>query len=228
MSSVFLDLHSLVSGSEVEEISKRKVRDGEIKQYTKDKRLKTIVNYNKGIKHGVSYLYHDDGETVLLSMPYNNGKREGTSKKYYKSGVLYASTSYHDDLLHGKREIYYSSGQIKAIINYGFAKPGVGTVEYLTDGTLKQANSIEITEIGNNYFLSTSQECRNLKFYIGKLIEDQFFDAVHPDIKLLPKENGSYFVDLSVYTPSFLKYQDVVCHCESSQGNPIIMKKKLF
>ncbi|WP_436517005.1 toxin-antitoxin system YwqK family antitoxin [Ekhidna sp. To15] len=225
--STYLDVSSLLL-EEDEPAVERKVRDGEVRQFTKDQRLKTVVNYDKGIKHGTSYLYHNDGKTVLLAMPYVQGKRQGVSKKYYENGKLYASTSYQNDLLHGPRTLYYSSGQIKAVINYGNGNPGLATTEYLLDGTQKSENEIVADKRGRIIHLSTSEACKDSKFYIGKLIEDQFFNAVHPDVKLLAEEDGEYFVDIDIHTPSYLRYQDIICHCESKQGNPIIMKTRLY
>lgn len=226
--STYLDVTEIFAEKNDPPKTEKKVRDGEIRQYTKSDRLKTVVNYDKGIKHGTSYLYHDDGKTVLLAMPYNQGKREGTSMKYYANGQLYASTSYHDDLLHGPRKLYYSSGQLKAVINYGNGNPGLGSEEYLLDGTPKNENEIVIKKQGSTFTVSTSKKCKDFRFYIGKLIDDSFFNALHPDVKLLPKQDGSYFVDTNVYTPSYLEYQDIICHCESKQGNPIILKTRLY
>ncbi len=226
--STYLDVTEIFAEKNAPTKNERKVKDGEVKQYTKDKRLKTIVNYDNGIKHGTSYLYHNDGKTVLLAMPYNKGKREGTSKKYYQNGKLYAATSYENDLLHGPRKLYYSTGQLKAVINYGYGKPGIGTEEYLKNGSKKKENSIVTSKRGNTIRLSTAEDCKESKFYIGKLIEDNFFDALHPDVKLLTKDDATYVVDLNVHTPSYLKYQDVICHCESKQGNPIILKSRLY
>ncbi len=225
--STYLDVSSLFAKEDIP-TTERKVRDGEVRQFTKDQRLKTVVNYDKGIKHGTSYLYHDDGKTVMLAMPYVKGKREGKSKKYYRNGKLYASTSYKNDLLDGPRELYYSSGQLKAVVNYGEGNPGIGTIEYLTDGTKKNENRIIAEKRGRIINLTPSEECKDYKFYIGKLIKDQYFNAVHPDVKLLTRKDGVYFVDIDVYTPSFLRYQDIICHCESKQGNPIIMKTRLY
>ncbi|MEP1033080.1 hypothetical protein [Ekhidna sp.] len=226
--NTYFDVLEVFKANSPEAISEKKVRDGEIRQYTRDKRLKTIVNYDKGIKHGTSYLYHDDGETVMLAIPYNQGKREGTSKKYYKNGKLYAETAYQNDLLHGPRKLYYTTGQLKAIINYGNGNPGLGTIEYLLDGSKKNDNKILATKAGNRIKLSTSKACKESKFYIGKLIDETFFNVMHPDLKSLPKSDGSYFIDTNMYTPSYLKYQDIICHCESKQGNPIILKTRLY
>ncbi|WP_462248618.1 toxin-antitoxin system YwqK family antitoxin [Ekhidna sp.] len=226
--STYLDVHKIWSQDDQPVTKERKLRHGEIKQYTKDKRLKTVVNYDNGIKHGTSYLYHNDGKTVLLAMPYNQGKREGVSKKYYQNGKLYAATTYKNDVLHGPRQIYYTSGQLKAEIMYGYGKPGIGSKEFLKDGTQKPENKIIATKLRNSFSLSTSEECKESKFYIGKLIEDNFFDPLHPDVKLLTKEDATYVVDLNLYTPSYLKYQDIICECDSKQGNTIIMKTRLY
>lgn len=228
MSSAYLDLYELVKEDPVVELKKPKVRDGEIRQYTKDKRLKTIVNYDKGIKHGTSYLYHDDGKTVLLAMPYVNGKREGVSEKYYKNGQLYAATSYMNDKLHGLRKLYYSTGQLKAEINYGNGHPGLNTKEYLMDGSEKDEIRIIFEKKGSFIWLDTSLPCEDKTFYIGKLIDDQFFNALDQNVRLLLAENDRYYVDTNVHTPSYLKYQDIICSCESKQGNPIILRERLY
>ncbi|WP_370086480.1 toxin-antitoxin system YwqK family antitoxin [Ekhidna sp.] len=229
MSSVYIDLSELVgSNNEEAVVPEKKVKHGEVRQYTKDQRLKTVVNYNQGIKHGTSYLYHDDGETVLLAMPYVNGKREGVSEKFYENGNLYASTSYMNDKLHGPRKLFYSNSQSKAVINYGYGHVGIGTVEYLINGEEKEAITITTQKEGSKIWLDTSSPCKDTQFYIGSLIEDTFLNPVDKNIKSLMREGDRYYVDTEVHTPSYLKYQDIICSCESSQGNPIILKSRLF
>ncbi|WP_420318458.1 toxin-antitoxin system YwqK family antitoxin [Ekhidna sp.] len=227
MSSSYLEMFNLIT-NETTDDKEPIVKHGEIRQFTKDNKLKTVVNYNQGIKHGTSYLYHDDGETILLAMPYVNGKREGASKKYYENGKLYAATSYKNDKLDGIRKIYYSNGKLKAKINYGFGYPGIGTKEFLLDGTAKNSISIKTRNEGDIIWLETSEPCKDQKFYIGTLIQDKFLDPVDQNIKLLMYSNGHFFIDTEVYTPSYLKYKDIICSCESTQGNPIIIKSRLF
>ncbi len=225
---VYIDLTNLLeTKAQAATPIEKKVKHGEQRQYTKDKKLKTIVNYDQGIKHGISYLYHKDGKTVLLAMPYENGKRQGVSQKYFENGKLYASTSYENDLLHGPRKLFYSSGQIKAQINYGYGFPGLGTREYLTDGQLKKELFIVLKKNGSTIWLDTSEPCEKSKFYIGELIEDTFLDPMNKKVELLMDDNGKFYVDTEVYTPSYLKYQDIICSCESSQGNPLILKTRI-
>ncbi|MEQ9467198.1 MAG: hypothetical protein RLN88_07275 [Ekhidna sp.] len=228
MGAVYTNLTELIDENETLNPNPKKMKDGEVRQYTKDQRLKTIVNYDQGVKHGTSYLYHDDGETVLLAMPYVKGKREGVSEKYYQDGKLYASTSYRNDRLHGSRKLYYTSGQLKAEMNYGYGNIGIGTKEYLLDGALKKMPEITTKTVGNIITLDTSIPCKDPTFYVGRLIEGQFFDPVNENIRLLTMSQGKYFINIEMYTPSYLKYQDVICSCESSQRNTIILKKRLY
>lgn len=227
MSAVYLDLTELIA-KELPTLEPKEEKEGEVRQYTKDNKLRTIVNYEHGKKHGTSYLYHDDGETILLAMPYAYGSREGVSKKYYKNGQLYAATSYKNDKIHGPRKLYYSTGKLKAEIQYGFGYPGIGSREFYLDGEEKKPLEITTKKEGNIIWLDTSEPCDNAVFYIGTLIDDRFFDPVSDKLEALMDEDRRFYVNTDVFTPSFLKYQDIICSCKSSQGNPIILKTRLF
>ena len=199
-------------------------KHGEVKQYTSDGRLKTIVNYDNGIKHGYSYLYHSDGKTVLLAMPYHQGKRSGISKKYYESGELYAETPYENDELHGIRQVYYRSGKLKSEAAYWNGLSGVGAMEYLTNGEVKEPFLITYKQEANHLFFNTNKPCKNTRFYLGKLIADKFLDPMSEDIQIMMEKDQRYYIDLRVFTPSYLKYQDIICECTSTQGNSIILR----
>lgn len=216
-----------IEASPVVDKPNRKVRDGEVKQYTSDGRLKTVVNYDNGVKNGLSYLFHDDGKTILLAIPYKQGKREGTSKKYYESGKIYAETNYKNDALHGTRKVYYSSGKLKSQVDYFKGFPGIGTIEYLTNGRPKKSPSILHKQRGNHLGIHLEGNCEDIDFFIGKLIEDKYFFYLDENITRLESDKGRLSLDLNVYTPSYLKHQDIICSCESSQGNPVILKKRI-
>ncbi len=202
--------------------------DGERKQYYSDGRLRTIVNYDQGIKHGLSTLFHQDGKTVMLTIPYEQGKRQGTSKKYFETGKIYAETNYVDDKLHGQRKVYYRSGKVKSIVNYHKGFPGVGTVEYTTSG--KKKPSIEISQevVGSTIQFSTSSWCDNARFFIGSLIDGAFFNAMDEKTLELPKDaSGLHFLDLNSISRDELVNSDIVCSCLTSQNNPLIIKSSI-
>ncbi|MEP5611300.1 MAG: hypothetical protein ABJP45_03580 [Cyclobacteriaceae bacterium] len=202
-------------------------KDGLVKTFASDGSLKTTITYVKGIKHGKSVLYYGDGQTVQLEMIYQNGERHGISKKYYESGELYAETSYERDLLHGDRKTYYKSGKQKAIVPYKYGDPGTGLVEFLLNGKQKVNPEISYYQEKNRLYVSTSNPCREQKFYVGKLIDDRFFSESEGDMIALEMDGNDSFIDMNVYTPSYLNYRNLICKCESSQGNPQILNQRI-
>jgi antitoxin component YwqK of YwqJK toxin-antitoxin module len=202
-------------------------KNGLIKSFDSQGTLKTAITYLNGEKHGKSYSYYRDGKSVQLEMVYAHGKRHGISKKYFESGELYAETSYNNDLIDGTRKIYFQNGKIKALVPYRQGLPGVGLEEYLLNGSKKEQPMIEYHQEANRLFLTTSKPCRDLKFYVGKLIDDQFFTFFSEDLELIQEDNGDLFIDLETYTPSYLQFQDIVCACKTLQGNPLILKERI-
>jgi len=200
-------------------------KNGLVKTFASDGKLKTEITYVNGTKHGKSVLYYGDGKTVQLEMTYQKGKRQGTSKKYFETGQLYAETSYEKDTIHGVRKLYNRKGQLKAEIPYGYGFPGTGLAEYLLTGKQKENPKISKHQELNRLYFSTTPQCRDQRFYVGKLIEEQFFNALDEDLELLLQDGDDFFIDLNIYTPSYLKYQDIICVCKSTQGNPMILKE---
>lgn len=224
---IYTTLKSFVEETIFPEEVVKQARDGEVKHYSSSGTLKTVINYDQGVKHGMSYQFYQDGKTVLLAMPYLHGKREGVSKKYYKSGKLYAETSYQNDELNGPRKTYYQSGQLKSEVLFLNGNPGTGTTEYFTSGEPKTAYSIRTEKRGRNILLSVEPACKDALFYVGKLISDRFYDEYSEDLKVLPERSGQSYINIDIFTPSFLRYQDIICSCKSSQGNPVILKDRL-
>ncbi|MEQ9404563.1 MAG: hypothetical protein RIM99_13300 [Cyclobacteriaceae bacterium] len=212
---------------EISQAEKTSVKNGSVRTLDNFGKLKTEVNYRNGVKHGISYLYYPDGETIQLEIPYRNGKRQGVSKKYFRTGKLYAETSYEDNKIHGIRKIYYRKGQLKAEVPYGLGFPGIGLKEYLADGDLKEMPRITYFQKSNLLYFETSQSCTDTKFYIGSLIEGRFLDELSDTIRMLPEIDNQYVADLNIFTPSFLKYQDIICSCKTTQGNLLILRESI-
>ncbi len=224
-SSVDVDADRL--NEAIEKTERNKDKNGLVKSYASDGKLKTEINYVKGVKHGKSLLYYRDGKTVQLEMPYMNGERHGISKKYFETGELYAETPYENDRLHGIRKLYYKNGRPKALVPYGSGNPGVGLVEFLLNGKQKENPKISYYQERNRLYVSSSIPCRDQEFFLGKLVEDKFFDEEDRELKRLKTEGSDSYIDLDVFAPSYLQFQDIICVCKSSQGNPMILKAQI-
>jgi hypothetical protein len=202
-------------------------KNGEWINRRTDGTIKTRVIYKNGIKHGVSTLFHPDGKTVQLAMPYKNGKRHGTSQKFFNNGQLYAETSYEDDMLHGSRKTYYRSGKLQSSITYSHGQPFADLKEYFKSGNEKDQPELKYVRFGNFLNITVDNElCKSPEFFLGNFPANAPFPGVDA-LTLLPTSGNETRIDLSVYTPSYLSVQDLVCKCTSSQGNPLILKKRL-
>ncbi len=207
--------------------AQRGPKEGEWISRRADGTIKTRVNYQNGIKHGTSYLFYDDGKTVHLEMPYVVGARHGASKKYFRDGTLYAETNYSEDRLDGVRSTYYRNGKVKSRLTYRDGNPGLDLEEYLQDGKMKSKPEITHQVVGNRLELSleNGKRCSAPEMYLGELL-DGFFDK-SLDFETISQVNGRFEIDLNVYSKSYIEMQEVICKCKSSQGNPLIIKKRL-
>jgi|GEM_PF-2055637 len=205
-----------------------KERNGLVQTKDRFGNIKTEINYVDGIKQGESRIYHKNGK-VMLKMNYVDGKREGTSEKYYEVGSLYALTPYENDQLNGIRKTYYRNGQLKAEIPYAHNLPGLGLKTYFIDGQQKDLPQIQIEkqQIGDSaVYLFSMNKVRLIRFYFGKLVDDQYLKTSPSLINLLPTKDGTHFyygVDRGTQPHTV----NVICECKSPEGYPYISKKEV-
>lgn len=209
-------------------VTESRLKDGTVDTYDDFGNLKTRVNYENGYKHGISYLFYKNGQ-VQLAMPYRRGDREGISRKYYESGKIYAETPYRDDKLTGSRVLFYRNGNKKAEIPYFNSWPGIGLKEYLKSGEQKILNAKVKYSISNEELILYSPEgCdKSVAFYVTDLFDGQFLNVKDPELIRLASEDGKGYINLAVYTPSYLNMRDVVCQCKTKQGNEWVIRVEL-
>ncbi len=202
------------------------MKDGERISRRSDGSIKTIIHYDKGVKDGEALLYYDDGQTIMLRMQYTQGKRSGTSVKYYKDGSVYAETSYRNDVMHGTRKTFYRDGSVRSVANYGYGLPAIGLAEYYKNGKVKELPAITSFRSHKKLTLDVDGNCKDVRFFIGDLVHGQFLNEKDPDLIPVKKSAAGHTIDLDVFTPSYLKLQDVICVCKSGMGNPVILTKR--
>lgn len=67
--------------------------------------------------HGPSLFFAEDG-TLLSSVSYQEGKKEGREERYYLSGALYSTVDYKNGKKVGTETYFQESGEIKISIPY--------------------------------------------------------------------------------------------------------------
>jgi antitoxin component YwqK of YwqJK toxin-antitoxin module len=140
-------------------------------------KIKSEARYKNGKKNGMARSYDKNG-ALSLELPYVDDKREGQSKRYYEGGkVLYQTTEYKNDLLHGIQVKYREDGSVMSEARYEKDFPCLGIREYYTDKTLKReypqimVKPIDKLETSGKYILeiSMSDKVRRVRYYQGKL-----------------------------------------------------------
>lgn len=208
------------------EIRETELKHGRYESLDSNGKLKSVVNYQYGKKHGVSYLYYPNGK-IHLEMTYNTNMREGISKKYYQAGQVYATTPYVKNKINGIRTTYYESGKVRATVPYLNSWPGVGLKEYLPNGKERTLLSgIGIEKRGDVWLLKAKEPCRKQEFYLGNLTDGQYLDKRR--LKLLPLTGDGAVLDLkNISEETKVQGIAVVCRCTTYQNNPLILSKRL-
>lgn len=206
--------------------SKKKLKHGRFESKDSNGKLKAVVNYEHGQKHGTSYLYYPNGK-VHLEMTYDHNQRQGASLKYYKTGELYAKTPYVNNKIEGIRETYYESGSVLATIPYRNSWPGTGLKEYNKNGEERRIiTSIDIKKEGKVWHLKAVEPCRKQQFYLGNLVDGQFLDK--NIVMFIDSDGEGGVLDLTGFNSTkSLKSLEIICKCTTMQNNPLILTRTL-
>ncbi len=186
-------------------------RDGELKEYYKNGKLKTHQHYVNDKLEDSSLLYYENG--VLGELQYfKDHKREGTWKKFNKEGKVISEINYKNNeldglsatytyrtcklqkrmnyrngLLDGKQEVYYDNGKPQSITYYAGDHPCKGTQEWSETGE-KINHDFKITVVEENKLLMENR----LRFFIT-------LENPQPDDRVLllsEKDTGNLVTEL--------------------------------
>lgn len=227
---VFLALNGCHESSDsdrkvlVDPPNKNEPKNGTYKSYDAQGRILSEVTYVDGVKNGTSFLYYPDGK-VQLEMTYQEGQRNGLATKYYEDGQVYTMTPYLEDHITGTRITYFRNGQLQAEQPFKNSLPGKGLKEYTSAGVLKEYPSeLRQMQSGASLRLFAPDDChRDIEFFIGQLIDDQFLDVKDMRHVRIGQANGIATIDLTRYTPTYLEANSLICKCRTYQGHFLIV-----
>ena len=85
--------------------------NGKVRKYFSNGKLDQTFENKNGIANGSVVLYDSDSTGILDAIGiFENGKRNGIQRSFYKSGKLHSSAMYKDDTLIGKVQYYKENG----------------------------------------------------------------------------------------------------------------------
>jgi len=182
---------------------------------------------NGKIVHGVRATYYRDGKTLYSKQTYNYGVKHGPATWYYRSGSVFKLTHFEDGKRQGLTRIYYKNGDLLAEFESekGNVKPGLK--EYEPDGTLITSypeiafREIDHLSSGNRVDLEVFCKKRKsgVKFYVLKEEEEKtsrIYLITENDRALL-----QYYVKPGA---SLQKQVDILAEIPTELGNLLVKK----
>jgi hypothetical protein len=101
--------------------------------------------------------------------------------------------------------------------------------EFLVSGEEKILNEkLKYKVTGTELLLYSSEDCsRSIEFYIADLVSGQFLNKKDPELIRIAQKEGMAVINLEKFTPSYLRFREIVCACKTKQGNEWITSLKL-
>ena len=202
-----------------------------IKQYMSGQQMVKEVTFKNGVRQGLMKSFYQDGR-LRTTFWYENGLREDSSKWYYQEGQLFRSTPYKKDTVDGIQIQYYRNGHIKAKIGYrkGLRTPYLE--EFTSDGKLVKGYPDLVLNMIDEYkskgvyrvILTLSDKSTKVRYYRGDLSEG-VFDSAH----CIPIKNikGVGNLDLKKSGSSNHDFVGVIAEILTNYGNNYLVYKKI-
>jgi len=156
-----------------------------IKQYMSGQNLIKEITFENGVRQGLMKSFYQDGR-LRMTYWYENGFREDSSKWYYPDGQLFRSTPYKNDTIDGTQKQYYKNGRIKAKLSYiqGLRTPYLE--EFTQEGKLVGDYPELVVSIRDDYqskgvyrvSLALSDKSTKVTYYRGDF-SNGVFDTAH-------------------------------------------------
>jgi hypothetical protein len=202
-----------------------------IKQYMSGKYIVKEVTFKNGVRDGLMKSFYQDGR-VRQTFWYKNGLREDSAKWYYLEGQVFRATPYKNDTVDGTQKQYYRNGRIKARLTYvkGLRIPLLE--EFTPEGKLVGGYPEMNVTIKDDYktrgiyriTLARSDKSKLAKFYKGEF-SNGVFDSAH--CKIITSINGIGQLNLRKEGSPQSDYVGIIGDFTTNFGNSFLVFKKI-
>jgi hypothetical protein len=202
-----------------------------IKQFMSGQTLIKEATFKNGVREGLMKSFYPDGR-VRQTFWYENGLREDSAKWYYQEGQIFRSTPYKRDTVDGIQKQYYPNGRLKARIGY---KKGLRTPyieEFTKEGKLVGGYPGLVVNIKDDYrtkgiyrvSLELSDKSTEVRYYCGDL-SNGVFDTAH--CKTIKTIKGIGYLELKKTGSPKTDYIGVIAEILTNYGNNYLVYKKV-
>jgi hypothetical protein len=202
-----------------------------IKQYMSGSRLVMEATLKNGVKDGLMKTYYVNGK-LKGTLWYENGLREDSSLWYYVEGQLFRTTPFKRDTVDGIQKQYFRTGKLKARIGYQKGLRNLYFEEFTQDGKLVTGYPELVVHIKDDYnsrgvyriSLELSDKSSKVRYYRGDLGSGLFDTTRCVKIKTI---EGVGILDLKKSGLPQSGSVDVVAEILTNYGNNYLVHKKI-
>jgi len=202
-----------------------------IKQYMSRQLLVKEVTFKNGVREGLMKSFYQDGK-LRMTFWYENGLREDSSRWYYPEGQLFRSTPYKKDTIDGTQKQYYRNGRIKAKLNYVKGLRTTYLEEFTRDGKLVSGYPELFVNTRDDYqtrgvyriSLALSDKSPKVRFFRGEF-SNGLFDTTR--CKMINTLNGIGTLDLKKTGTPKAGYVGIIAEILTNFGNNYLVYKKI-
>jgi len=170
---------------------------GEMKRFHPNGKLKAVMNFAEGTEELDAQLFDERGKLiakgkysgqkktgewtylldskVVSTETYINGQKNGTSKRFYKTGELLEESNWQNDKLNGIYRTYFQDGKPFLECNYSQGLRHGAFKTWFPNGTL-ELDAIYTNEARDKdwkYYSESGELLYTLKFELGKLLNPE-------------------------------------------------------
>ena len=192
---------------------------GEMKRFHPNGTLKAMMNFTAGTDEADAQLFDERGKLiakgkysgqkkigewtylldskVVTTETYVNGQKNGTSKRFYKTGGLLEESNWLNDKLNGTYRTYFQDGKTFLECNYSAGLRNGSFKTWFTNGALE----LEATYTNDardkdwKYFNENGELHYTLKFDLGKLLNPEVQDRIDKEKAGTYKSKGDSVPD---------------------------------
>lgn len=219
------------SQSEIDTVSVPDTGYTGIKQYMSRSLIVKEVTFKNGIREGLMKTFYQDGK-LRMTFWYENDLREDSSKWYHPDGKLFRSTPYKRDTIDGTQIQYYRNGRVKAKLKYvkGLRTPYLE--EFHRDGTKVEGYPELVVNTRDDYetrgiyriSLELSDKSPKVRYYRGDFTNG-LFDTTRCEV--IENIKGTGTLNLRKTGTPKADYVGVIAEILTEFGNNHLVYKKI-